>query len=360
MSDDLAKAKAIAAAVRYSGDRLRAQTGVGDGQVDRLRGYFAQAALRISPEVTPTLHARLEAVYRRLQVPPLAIDAYVQCSPEIQAECFTGHSRQCVIRFSSALVDILDDDEFTFVVGHELGHFLLNHGSAPSHQAQSIEHFMQQRSQEISVDRLGLIACGSLDVAVKALMKTISGLTSNHLRFDVGTFIAQLRRSPDDSMGNDRHSTHPSILVRCRALLWFSLSEAFASDTSDGLLVGDFGKLDRRVDLDFKRYVDGPARRQIQSAKDEVAMWSAALAMSRDGIFVTTEQSAFADMFGSETLIKLKNLLRDLPRDEGQAILRARFACARVALEALIPESFASELEKIEVATMSLHYRAQF
>ena len=54
---------------------------------------------------------------------------------------------------------------------------------------------MQERAQELSVDRVGLIACGSVDIAIRALMKTVSGLSSEHLRFDVGTFISQLDKS---------------------------------------------------------------------------------------------------------------------------------------------------------------------
>src|SRR5687768_6615234 len=82
------------------------------------------------------------------------------------------------VRFSSTLVDILDEEEFCFVVGHELGHFLLRHTAGLHGSTESLELFMLQRAQEISADRLGMVACGSLDVAIKALKKTISGLNN--------------------------------------------------------------------------------------------------------------------------------------------------------------------------------------
>ena len=72
------------------------------------------------------------------------------------------------------------------MIGHELGHFLLDHHHANvGFTSANPEYFRQRRAQEISVDRLGLLSCGSLDVALRALMKTVSGLTERHLRFDV-------------------------------------------------------------------------------------------------------------------------------------------------------------------------------
>jgi hypothetical protein len=263
-----------------------------------------------------------------------------------------------VIRFSSALIDILDRHEFAFVAGHELGHFLLGHSGPPEHgDAKSVEYFMRQRSHEISVDRIGLYACRSLDVAIKALMKTISGLSGVHLRFDAGAFISQLRHSDVADHVDNRAATHPSVLVRCRALLWFSLTDAF-SKGADGTSSGELTTLDRRVEGDFRKYVDGPARKQIQAAKDDFAMWNTALSMAGDGVFTNSEQEMFSSMFGTETLNKLKNLLSSLSRNEAEATLRSRAAKARFELEELIPESLDDETAQIETAVLSGKYRS--
>ena len=87
-------------------------------------------------------------------------------SPDLNAECYLGDTSNCIIRFSSSLIDILDKNEFEFVVGHELGHFLLSHQQACVTE-KNLEYYIQQRAQEISADRLGLIACDSLDIALK-------------------------------------------------------------------------------------------------------------------------------------------------------------------------------------------------
>ena len=117
--------------------------------------------------MTPGLSRRLESVCQTLLLPERTVDAFIYASPEVQAECYANGTEGCILRFSSARVDLLDDDEFEFVCGHEAGHFLLGHGLARMEgHSDSLEYFMQQRAQEISVDRIGLIACGSLTYAV--------------------------------------------------------------------------------------------------------------------------------------------------------------------------------------------------
>jgi len=357
MSDGLRNAKALASTLRYSEDTPWNRSVEADSRVEAVREYFSQNALRITHEVTPALHARLAAVYGRLDIPPEAIDAYVQSSADIQAESFTGHTTECVIRFSSALVDILDQEEFNFVAGHEIAHFLLNHGSSV-HNANSLEHFMRQRSQEISADRLGLLAGGSLDVAVKALMKTVSGLTSNHLRFDVRTFIAQLRKPVNGSVVNNRSATHPSVFVRCKALLWFSMTKGYLA-TPNEWDPKELSTLNARVKADFEAYVDGPIRKQIQAAKNDYAMWSTAVDMVSDGVFTKTEQTAFGLMFGSATLEKFRNFLKELARGDVQEAVTQRMNHARRELAELIPETVDSEVERISISVRSSKYRAE-
>lgn len=347
MSDGLRAAQELAERVRFSGDTLRRRSEGDASHTETVRSLFYQSGLRISREVTPSLSERLNAVYERLNIPKDTVEAFVYSSPEIQAECFAGGTSECVIRFSSSLVDILDEDEFGFVAGHELGHFLLGHGVAKMEtRRESLEYFMQQRSQEISVDRIGLLACGSLDIAVRALMKTVSGLTSRHLRFDVGTFVSQLRKPSDPSRHNSQTDSHPSIVVRCRALLWFSLND-FSTKGAQVFSEEQMSKLDERIQNDLNKYVDGPARRRIQEAKEDLAMWMTACEIVQNGIFEKGEQATFAEMFGEDTLEKLKNFLRDIPAPEVQDTVYEKMKSAREELENLIPTSFESEVAKI-------------
>lgn len=345
MHDRLRAARTAGTNLRFAGDIPLEGTDQ-SSRSETVRCHFYQSALRVSPEVTPALYDKLAEVCGRLLVPTEAVEAFVSSSPEIQAECYAGTRSECVLRFSSALIDVLDEDEFAFVAGHELGHFLLDHRSPQgSGEGQNLEGFMLQRAQEISVDRFGLVACQSLDVAVKALMKTISGLNNKHLRFDIGAFISQLRRLSDPTLAGSESASHPSILVRCRALLWFSLE---TGATGGEIMLPDAkAKLDERVQADLTRYVDGPARRRIAAAKENLGIWIAANEMLRDGKFDKQEQAAFAQMFGAETLHKLKEVIRESSASDLRVLFSQNAAAAEKQFRELIPVS-----ADLEIASM--------
>tara|TARA_B100000795_G_scaffold262355_1_gene240190 strand:- start:1826 stop:2887 length:1062 start_codon:yes stop_codon:yes gene_type:complete len=347
MHKDLELSKKLAGNIRFSGDSLRASEKSASRESSSLKNIFYTNELCISEEVTPELNKSLERVLSRMGIPGDSIEAFVYASPEINAQCFAGDGSDCVIRFSSALVDILNEAEFEFVVGHELGHFLLSHSkiNADNH-SESIEFYMQQRAQEISADRIGLIACDSLDSAVKALLKTVSGLNDKYLKFNVGAFLSQLRKTRG-SIVNSHQSTHPSILIRCRALLWFSLNESYINKSKtypkDIML-----SLDEKIKDDLDKYVDSSARKKINEAKLDLSIWKAAFEIIQDGKFSKKEQANFKKHFGEETLAKLVGYLSDLSPSELKKAVEGKIEESKLVLEHLIPSSFSDELELFE------------
>lgn len=345
MANHLEHARELAQTIRFSGDTLQA---VSEGNAAHLAPIISSSygnELRICPEVTPGLSNSLHKVCERLRIPDSVLHAFVFPTSDIQADCQAGTTAECVVRFSSGLIDILDEQEFEFVAGHEIGHFLLNHGLAKTGaQREALEFYMQSRYQEISVDRIGLVACRSLDVAVRTLMKTISGLNKAHLRFDVGTFISQLANSPNSTSS---FSTHPSILVRCRALLWFSMSKRFTTG-SYFQHSNDASRIDDRIMSDMRKYVDGEARRLIGCAKDELALWTATLKIVQRGSFSKSDQDRMRRMFGEETLTKLKLFLADISSTNAEQIIFEKVKDARNGLENLIPGNFEAELANLQ------------
>jgi hypothetical protein len=347
MDKGVSAARALADRFRYSCDSTRRKTAGDASATNRARNMFFHNGLQLTPAVTPHLADRLSRVCDRLQIPANSIDAFIYAGSEIQAECIAGTASFCVLRFSSALVDLLDEDEFEFVAGHELGHFLLDHGIVRLEtQGDSLESQIQQRAQEISADRIGFIACQSLEVAIRALMKTVSGLSKEHLRFDVGAFLSQLRNAPAAN-GASHFTTHPSILVRCRALLWFSLNDLFTRPTEQAS-VKQLTQLDQRIEKDMDRFVDGPTRRLIEEARENLAIWVAASQSVEDGVFDKREQAVFAEMFGESILARLKNFLTDLPASEVQDAVHQRMKSARDDLEQIIPSSFGQVYSEIQ------------
>ena len=333
MFNALSKAQKLAEKVRFAGDTLRCCDIEALSHSKIIKNLAYATDLNISKDITPSLFESLNAVYERLNIPRKAVEAFVYSSPEIQAECYAGDKTECIIRFSSGMIDLLNKKEFEFIAGHEIGHFILKHGLARAKEKQqSLEFFMQQRAQEISVDRIGLLACGSLDMSIKALMKLVSGLTGKHLRFNVGTFLSQLRKSTNTSLNMHHASTHPPILIRCRALLWFSLNDYFVNNLQN-ISTKQLINIDKQIQNDLDKHVDGPAKKHIREAKENLAMWMAAHDIVQDGIFSKKEQTEFSKRFGTDTLGRLLSFLKDIPASEVKAVVSKRLKAARKDLE---------------------------
>ena len=310
---------------------------------DTIRSYLNASELRITEQVTPALNDILQRVANRLQVPISSIQCFVYPSSDVQAYSLLGLRDTCVLRFSSALIDLLSEDELAFVMGHEIGHFLFNHSHSVNEESVNLEQLMLQRYQEISADRVGLIACGSFEIAAKALIKTISGLSERHLRFDIATFIHQLRGVNQSSA---IVATHPSMFIRCRALLWFSLHEGYMSGVfpqrSDEL-----NAIDKNIMNDFTKYVDGWTIDIIAHSKEKLALWLAAERIVHSGSFSKEQQSLFKDMFGSETLNSMKRYLKSNSTAVLNVEIEKRIGEAREELMNLIPIGFADEYQAV-------------
>ena len=348
MHDDLGAARLLAESIRFSGDNLRQHSFTDPSHTRAFADANYQSGIRISTETTPHVSAELNLVFRRLSIPPTIVESFVFASADLVADCFVGSASECVIRFSSQLIEHLEGDEFRFVAGHELGHFLLEHGSVRAEKRElSPEYFMQQRSQEISVDRLGLIACGSLRSAMRALMKTISGLSEHHLKFDIGAFVSQLQRSSPTVQEGQWSASHPSLVFRSRALLWFSMSEHFSADTPN-FPTGCLDKLDGQVTRDLEKFVDGPVRRRIEQARKDLSIWTAVMNIVSRGSFAKQEQKQFSDAFGESTLRQLKMFLSSLGKDEIEDVVYGKMLAARENFEEMMPAGYAKELEEIQ------------
>lgn len=341
MQLSLKTAKGFAEAMKFSRDQDTFFTRQTKEHSNNLKGHLYASELLISKDVTPDLHQAILNVMKRLSIPKSVVTAFVYASPEINANCFLGLDDECVLRFSSGLIDLLNISEFEFVVGHEIGHFLCDHSSMDS--SKSLEDLIQKRAQEISADRIGLLGSENLNVAIKALIKTVSGLKDEYLRFDVSSFIAQLQKASNRE-SQSIESSHPVVLVRCRALLWFSLSQSYLDKkfcAKEELI-----KLDARIELDLDRYTNTSAKKVIDKAKESLSIWTAAYKIAQKEKFSKADQNKFSDKFGNDTLNSLLSFLNNLDKSEVDKAVFNQVLQARNELELLIPRSFEGEVKK--------------
>lgn len=293
-------------AVRYAGDR----PAIGDmAEVDtaELIGHMVQSELAITESVTPVLARCLRRSADRLGVPSSAYAGFVYPAPVPQASCFVVSPERCLLRFSSALIELLEPEEFSFVAGHELAHFVYRHVRVEGDH-QDVDLLRQRRAQEISVDRAGMLAADSLESALAAILKLVSGLGSRHLRFDVATFLSQLDAATPSLIVAGQ--SHPSLLVRARALLWFSLIDWRASVPSSADME-QLRKLDEKIARDIVRFIDEPVDEILDAMQQELSLWTTVERLVRSGAFTRSQQQVFAERFGQEMLGKVVTFMQE-------------------------------------------------
>jgi len=353
MIPNLRASRKLGGLIRYKFDKENLHQGEKNRRIERAKDYFYKAGLLIDALSAPNLEKNIKNVCSRLRVPRDSVNAFVYASSEIQAACLAVSSDECLINFSSGLITLLSSGQLEFVIGHELGHFILEH-SAFDQDDQSVEYHIQLRAQEISVDRLGLLGCQDLNIVMSALIILTSGLDESYLGLNVGQFISQVRKvsAPDSWVEAYGHS-HPSLVVRCRALLWFSsagvIDKLEADDSSF-----DLEDTDSTVKREMDQFVDGPVREHIKRVSESCATWIAAQIILEDGSFSKSEQEVFQDRFGQPMLEKLKSFLSDYSRNEVEEVIQEQLNKDLNKLENLIPSTFREEYARIMSNTSEL------
>lgn len=292
MSELLSAAFSLAERVAFRDmDGARASRNPKGGGVTEssIRELWLRTAMRVDPAVAPGLSKSLAEVCAALNIPPGHVEVYIVADAEIQARC-VAHRDQCLVQLTSGLVNLMEPAELKFVIGHEIGHWLLKHGACESNR--------ESRAREISADRIGLLACGEIRHATHAVMKHTSGLSSEHIRFDVVRFIAQLE---DVRTTSGPNSTHPANVVRCKALI------SFDTAVRRGLSPSALLEANKQVAADFARFQDGHHALLLK----QYEMWNSIMTMVRGkNSFSKDDQALFENKYGADNLVRMKGFLK--------------------------------------------------
>ena len=347
-SSKFSSARAYGKRYRYEGDIPTTAPEHPDSYSTKMiKKMLSTNGLHIDPSLTPTLYECLEKACTNLKVPVNQVFAYVLASSELQAICFESDAEHCVVQISSALINLLNFDEITFVLGHEIGHHVLGHLQDPNRASnESLESLMAQRAQEISVDRAGLLACQSLEDSLKAIMKMISGLPEQYIRFDASKFINQLRLTGDDQTSlADAASTHPSLILRARALLWFSMNQELPLEDMNGSL--PMNKVNELVKKDLDRFIDNAVKDQIKKCEDDLLFWLCAKHVTLKGKFSRADRLRLIDEFGDENISKLVGILDGMSLSEVANFINSKIDQAKEDLTKAIPIRAQEQIEQI-------------
>lgn len=304
--------------------------------------------LPVSDAIAPGIESAVGRATSNLGLRREGVDVFVYASPEIQATCLPSSTDRCVLRLSSELVSLLSQNELSFVVGHELAHHVYGHSSAHfKNEEISLEEVISLKYQEISADRLGLLACQSLKDAAGALIKAASGLTSPFIRLDVSEYLSTLSRFDDmDLVENDSSITsHPPLMIRCRALLWF-FGAIGSSLNLANLLPSELDQVNGRIERDFSKFVDIHASTHKEKLVESYRLWLAMSGVASHGSFTKDAQEKFCNAFGIERLDQVKGFLSSSTPEEAIEYCRGRLSEAVHCLRRDFPASSASLMKE--------------
>lgn len=201
-----------------------------------------KTALRLSKGMAPKVFNAIERCREKLGLTS-KIDIYVSQNPSMNAYCYPSHEGCIYILVTSAILEKLNEDELTFVIGHEIGHYLYQHhllhagmiSQMIGHElspAENIKLFSWGRNAELSADRIGLICCGSYESACMANFKISSGIASDILAFSLDEYVKQYEdieneMKTGEGTPEDFYSTHPISPMRVIALDLFNRSQTY-------------------------------------------------------------------------------------------------------------------------------------
>lgn len=169
-----------------------------------IRLAFQANALRVTERQYARIHGLYQDVLETLDVEEYPL--YVSQTPLANAGAY-GMDQPFII-LNSGTVNLLDDEELAFILGHEVGHIVSGHvlyrtmmvlliqlaglgfpivGLAA--RAVLIALLEWSRKSELSCDRAGLLSIQNADVAMTAMMKMAGGGAAEEL--SLGEFVQQ-------------------------------------------------------------------------------------------------------------------------------------------------------------------------
>ena len=201
---------------------------------------LATDGFELTEKNSPELFKEFSAAKKNLKLnPKTKISLYIKNDQQINAGCIFLSKEDYAVYLNAGLINIMNIDELNFVIGHELGHLKYLHHKIIKDQLQKISPatqirlFEHSRYAEISADRCGLIAAGSLEVSKNALLKLSTGTdltlidqSQNNTSIEIKALQDLIET--DKGLINEKLS-HPYSQIRIYALEKFN--ECFSNDS---------------------------------------------------------------------------------------------------------------------------------
>ena len=275
--------------------------------------------VKISKELFPSINESIDNGLNKLKITRNdKISFYLTASSESNAFCRVSPSTNHLdIVINSRLIELLSSEELSSVIGHEIAHYLYKHYLYPdpgqsSNETGYINRLSLSKAAEISADRVGLIACGNLKFSLQSLFKNITGLPDKYIQFDYDYFLKQLNDLKEfNNNFSQLYSTHPSILNRIQALIWFSQTYEYQKN----ILLSNEGKfnlteVDTKINKSITDVIGEEHSKQNKEVIESLKLWVTISLFLIDNNFSKEEQHIFTQHFGEEKLNDIKYFIK--------------------------------------------------
>ena len=277
-------------------------------------------SVRVDKEILPKVGEAIETVFKRIKIENNFNFFITADNNQANASCslMSSASRPDII-LTSRLIELLSIEELQFVIGHEVAHYVYQHALYPNHnnvedRNLKLNILNLSRAAEISADRIGFLACSSLDDALKANFKLASGLSDKYFNFKPSTYLDQLRDLEDLGKSSpELWSTHPSFLIRMQSLIWFSMTKEY-HDFFDQKKKGTYSlkEVDKKLDLKIRKVTGDEIAKSNKEIYEKALIWGSLDIYLSDKKFSKEEQDEFSKRFGVNakkaiSLMKISN-----------------------------------------------------
>lgn len=234
---------------------------------EQMHAHHSQTTIQLGPTQYPSLHAMVERAATTLDID--TPDVFLSSAYTINATAF-GFKRYTITLYSG-LVDLLDDDELQFVIGHEVGHIKCEHmlyksmsllisqlgvvvlgrvlGGLGSLVTGPVELALARwsRAAELTCDRAGLLVLRKPEKAASALAALAGTSTRFRQEFNLAAVLQQAHEFDRSAsvtakvMDNLRQlsATHPDPVKRARQIIIWSESPQYRAILAGNYLTVD-------------------------------------------------------------------------------------------------------------------------